>query len=288
MSNEELVLQIQAGKQNLMKELWEQNKALVYTTVKKYAGTAELDDLMQEGYLALNKAAESYDTAAGTLFSTYAVKCIQWNIMRYIKGDKPVKVAAGQQDIVYKWQQLKKEFHITYNRKPTELEACYYLGIDKRQLLEVEKAAIAQKITSLDTPVGDDDSSTLSDILKCPNSDYEEIDKEMDHENMKNELWSMVDRLEDMQAKAIHLKYQEELSAREIGERLNIDEKQVRALERKGINELRRPSVSKKLRPYYDEYMAAAYRRTSLSSFRYTFTSSEEWHILQREAQGWL
>ncbi len=56
MSNEEMVKQIQQGNDKLLETLWEQNKALVYSTVKKYRSIAELEDLMQEGYIGLHKA----------------------------------------------------------------------------------------------------------------------------------------------------------------------------------------------------------------------------------------
>lgn len=145
MSNEELVLRIQAGNNSLMETLWEQNKALVYTAVKKYASLAELDDLMQEGYLGLCKAAESFDVSAGALFSTYAVKCIRRTAVRYLKGDKAVKVAEWQQDKVYKWQQLRKDFLARYNREPTERELCYLMDVSHKQLQDIKKAAAAEK-----------------------------------------------------------------------------------------------------------------------------------------------
>lgn len=105
---------------------------------------------------------------------------------------------------------------------------------------------------------------------------------------MKRELWEAVDSLEDMQAKTIHLKYQENLTIKEISKRLDVKESQVKSLESKGFRALRRPSVSKRFKPYYDEYLAAAYRRTSLTAFRNTWTSVEEWHVLQMEKQRYL
>ncbi len=288
MSNEELVLQIQSGNKHLLETLWQQNQALVYTTVKRYSSLAELDDLMQEGYLGLYRAVESFDTAAEVLFSTYAVTCIQRAVVRYLKGNRSVKVAEGQQNQVYKWQQLRKQFLSAYNRGPADRELCHLMGVSYKQLLDIKKAAAAEKIKSLDAPVTSEEETKLSDLVTSPNNDFEDLIRRIDHQRMKKELWKAVDGLEDMQAKTIHLKYQENLTIKEISKRLDIGESQVRTLESKGLRSLRRSSVCKRFKPYYEEYMAADYRRISLTSFRSNWASMEEWHILQMERQGHL
>ena len=80
MSNEELVAVIQAGAPERMGELWEQVCGLVkwkanhvMTAMEGCPGRGvEFDDLYQSGYLAMVKAVESYDPAAGA-FSTWLV-----------------------------------------------------------------------------------------------------------------------------------------------------------------------------------------------------------------------
>ena len=77
-SNEELVANIKAGIDTAdnMLQLWKQTKAFVASIAKKYKPYAEWDDLMQEGYLALNVAAEGYDPQRSGSFLTYAGLCI--------------------------------------------------------------------------------------------------------------------------------------------------------------------------------------------------------------------
>lgn len=81
MSNEELVAVIQAGATVRMGELWEQVKGLVarkarhIMTALDLRGSScgvELEDLMQSGYLALVRAVETYEPAAGA-FSTWLI-----------------------------------------------------------------------------------------------------------------------------------------------------------------------------------------------------------------------
>lgn len=77
MSNEELVAEIQAGATEYLSELWEQVAGLVkwkatrVMTVLNGRGGVEIEDLYQSGYLAMVKAAETYDPAAGSAFSTW-------------------------------------------------------------------------------------------------------------------------------------------------------------------------------------------------------------------------
>ena len=63
MSNEELVYLIKSGTDvaDNMLQLWKQTEAFVYSIAKKYIGHAELEDLLQEGYLSLYDAVDGYD-----------------------------------------------------------------------------------------------------------------------------------------------------------------------------------------------------------------------------------
>lgn len=74
MTNEELAVRIKAGldvTENML-DLWQQNKRFIYKIAKKYSGHAELEDLEQEGYLALYDAVDGFDPSKGVRFLTYA------------------------------------------------------------------------------------------------------------------------------------------------------------------------------------------------------------------------
>ena len=289
LSNEEYVMQIQQGKKDLIEPLWQQNQGLIHVIVKKYISLAEADDLMQEAFLGFYKAIETFDTAANVLFSSYATTCVQRTLLRYLRGNKTVKIAEGQQNQVYQYLEFRKEFFNQVNREPTELEVCYYLNMSREQFINIQKAIVSEQVKSLDTPIGSEEETTLSDVIADQKNDFDNLIQKIDPGQMKNDLWQAVDSLEDMQAKVIHLRYEGNLTMKEVSNQLKIGESQTRTLEGKGIRKLRHSPVTKKLKPYYEDYLAAvAYHRTSLTSFRNTFTSSEEWHILRRERQGYL
>ncbi len=90
MTNEELVSLFQQGERERIKELWEQNKGLIYKYANKFKNHLNPEeDLAQIGFLGLVKAAEGFDPTLGYKFSTYASKAIMGAMYRalYISDD---------------------------------------------------------------------------------------------------------------------------------------------------------------------------------------------------------
>ena len=96
MTNEQLVARIQAGEDvsENMSQLYDQVKDFICSIAWKYRNSAELDDLEQEGYLALYPAIDGFNkSAAGYL--TYAEKWIRQRMQRYIQMKQKLPEAAG-------------------------------------------------------------------------------------------------------------------------------------------------------------------------------------------------
>ena len=105
MTNEQLVARIQAGENTAenMLQLWQQTKAYIYKVAKKYSGYAEMDDLMQEGYLGLNAAVEHYKPDQGTKFISYLTFWLKMRMQRYIENNGSVRLPSAmyQADMRY-------------------------------------------------------------------------------------------------------------------------------------------------------------------------------------------
>lgn len=89
MENEELVIRIQAGENvsENMELLYSQIQGYIWSIAWRYRDTGEMEDLMQEGYLALYPAIENYDPAAGCKFLTYASRWIRQGMQRYLQNN---------------------------------------------------------------------------------------------------------------------------------------------------------------------------------------------------------
>lgn len=94
MTNEEIVSLIRTNEnvQENMRQLWQQNKGFVASIAKKYRGYAEMEDLMQEGYIGLNDAVEHYKEGKGALFTSYAAFWIRSRIRRYVEQSGTIRL----------------------------------------------------------------------------------------------------------------------------------------------------------------------------------------------------
>ena len=101
-SNEQLVAAYKAGDREAGNQLARQNEGLVAKVARKWAKREDqVPDLMQEGFMALLKAAEEFDPARGTQFSTLAQTYIQTRLHTLTRSQKRAgePVAASVLDV---------------------------------------------------------------------------------------------------------------------------------------------------------------------------------------------
>ena len=87
LTNEQLVIRIKAGEDvaGNMEQLYNQVRRFIHVLAWKYRDSGELEDLEQEGYLALYPAIDGYDPAQGVKFLTYAEYHIKQRMRRYLQ-----------------------------------------------------------------------------------------------------------------------------------------------------------------------------------------------------------
>lgn len=85
------LLAAQAGDRSAKDILIRHNMRLVAHVVKKYSGYGEADDLISVGSIGLIKAINTYSPAHGTVLATYTAKCIENEILMYIRANKKHK-----------------------------------------------------------------------------------------------------------------------------------------------------------------------------------------------------
>ena len=107
MTNEQLVARIRAGENvgNNMAVLYDQVKDFIHAMAYKYHGQGELEDLEQEGFLALYDAIDHYEADQGVKFLTYASHWIRQRMQKYIQNTgSPLRLSAGRQEAIRKYQ----------------------------------------------------------------------------------------------------------------------------------------------------------------------------------------
>lgn len=283
-TNEELVRLICSGvdaNANL-EQLWKQMERLVYKISKQYQ--SETDDLMQEGFLGMVRAVEMYDEEKGILFVSYAVGWIRAFMSRYAAGDKVVKLPVNYYQLSRKMLKVISEYKKQENRQPTRFELCYWLGVTPGQLKTIEYMVNMNTSASLNEQVSEESNYTFEDSLQDFNTNVEEsVLDEVQGEQLRNTIWSLVDSLNEKQAVTLRARYQENLTLKECGERLGVTSERARQYQENGLKELRKPSKARQLKPFLYDRIESVSLHGSVSSFKHTGSSSTERAILKME-----
>lgn len=279
-SNEQLVIRIKAGtdvSENML-QLWQQNRALIGKLAGKYRGYADEEDLKQEGYFGLCEAVEHFEPDRGASFSTVLFQYVRLYMVRYCQNNGCIRIPVHLGEWIRKYQKVVTAYRQQAGRTPTDRELYYHLQVSKDRLQQIKRAAELEKVWSLDIPVGEDEDTTLGEIV-AGNMDVETsvVHKEQ-QEQLKAALWPLVDALPEKQAAVIRARYQEGLTLQEAGSRIGVTLECARQHQLNGLRELRKPSRSRQLRPflYDDAIYGRAIKGVGVGYFNSTWTSSTE------------
>lgn len=287
MTNEQLVIRIRAGidEADNMLRLWQQNKGFVYKTTKKYAQYAELDDLMQEGYLGLCEAVRHYEPEQGTLFLTYAAFWIKQQMFRYVeKCGSVVRIPSGTRNQILRYKKLRAEYKMLYGENPTDAQMSVFLGVSREKLEDIKKALRMGEIESLSKPIGgEEDDLLLGDMVASDEDMEEDVVSQMDKSQFAKTLWKTVDKLPEKPCEVIKKRYQEQMRLGEIADSMGEGRERIRNYECKALRLLRHPDRRDGFRVYYEEYFSAApIHHVGVETFNRTWTSSVEAEVLRQ------
>lgn len=284
MTNEQLVALIRAGEneaENMLK-LWQQNKGFIFMTAKKYSGYAEMDDLMQEGYLGLCEAVRCYDVERSIPFINYAALWIRQAMQRYIdNSSNVVRIPVYLGDLVKRYKKLKNEYFKYYGMKPTDREMSSFLGVSEEKLQDVKKGARMGQIRSLSEPLGEEEDYTLADTVASSENLEDDVIRKVDRERMRKGVQEEIERLPKEQAEVIRHRVIERKSLEETGKQIGRYRDAVNMLQRRAMRILTLPDRCGKYRSYYEEYLApAAVHHVGVKRFQETWTSEVEREVL--------
>ena len=286
MDNEQLVARIQGGDSEAenMLELWKQNKGFIAMIARRYSAGAEMEDLEQEGYIALCEAVQHYDLDRGKSFIGYAAFYIKRRMRICADNSRTVRLSFNAGDEVRQYQKIMREYRQEFGCDPSDRELCGFLYVSREKLDQIRKAAQMGSIRSLDEPVqGMDGDISIGDTVASGENMEEDTIREIDRERMKRELWLAVDQLPGDLPAAVRLRYENGLTLEKTGKVLGVNRGRARQLESKAFRILRQPHRCTRFRGYFEEYLSAApIHHVGVSRFKETWTSEVE-----REALRW-
>ena len=285
-TNECIVVAVQAGDNEAenMLQLWQQNKGFIAMMARRYSAGAEMEDLEQEGYIALCEAVQHYDPGRGMSFISYAAFWIKRRMRICADNSRTVRLSFNAGDEVRQYQKIMREYRQEYGCDPSDRELCGFLYVSREKLDQIRKAAQMGNIRSLDEPVqGMEGDISIGDTVPSGEDMEEDTIREIDKEQMKRELWIAVDQLPGDLPAAVRLRYKDRLTLEKTGQALGVNRERARQLESKAMRILRQPHRCKVFRGYFEEYLSAApIHHVGVRRFNETWTSEVE-----REALRW-
>ena len=277
-SNEQLVIQIKAGIDvaDNMLQLWQQNNGYIAAIAKRFRGYEDMEDLMQQGYIGLYRAVDGYNQEEGVSFINYAGYWIRQSMQRYIEDcGSVVRIPVNLRTKIGQYKKLTVSFQSKFGRKPTDQEACYYLGVGCERLEDIKKAVAMDNMGSLDVPIGESDECSMYDLLPGQEDLEETVIDRVQQEQLRDVLWSMVDERPGQQPAVIRMRYQDGKTLKETGEAAGITIERARQLQNKAIRGLR-GKKELKVFCYGEDIYSKSLKGNGVNSFNRTWTSSTE------------
>lgn len=281
MTNEEIVARIKAGIDTAdnMLLLWQQCRLFIHSIAIRYQGKAELEDLEQEGYLALYDAVDGFNTEYGYKFLTYAEHWIKQRMQRYIQNGGTVRIPVHELEKLMEYKKLVNSYRIHLGRNPSRREIAAQMNVSHKVVIDLEKAAQMAKIQSMDRLLTvDEDSVTVGDMVADDVDIEAYVLEDVQHEQLKAVLWPLVDALPGNQGQVLRQRFQENRTLKDTGKNIGVTIEQVRQIEAKAMRGLRCSRNAKLLKTFLDDerVYSIGLSGTGLESFNRTWTSSTE------------